>query len=78
MFISVPGATPLRRGYERFGLVSGPIFLELVSCTGKETSILDCPHGTDKLDCDHTMDAGVQCYGMSVLVSLWYECIGFI
>ncbi len=48
----------------RFGLATGPIFLEHLSCSGKEESVLECPRGVLGLhQCDHTEDAGVQCYG---------------
>ena len=48
-----------------FGLGSGPIFLENLACNGEEGEILDCPRSVPGLhQCDHSQDAGVQCYGM--------------
>lgn len=59
------GATSLLRADKRFGIASGPIFLEYLSCTSDELNILDCPRDILGLhECDHSMDAGVQCYGM--------------
>jgi len=64
LFFAKTGAMYLSRAYRRFGLGSGPIFLEHLSCSGEELSILDCPRHTLGLHhCDHTMDAGVQCFG---------------
>ena len=40
----------------RFGLASGPMFLDQLSCTGKESFLLDCrarPHGL--AECDITL-----------------------
>ena len=46
-------------------MATGPIFLEHLSCSSDELMILDCPRDVLGLhDCDHTMDSGVQCYGM--------------
>ena len=59
----LPGAGPLTSTFEQSGSRSGPIFLQMLSCTGEESSILDCPHGSLDSSCDHTMDASVQCYG---------------
>ena len=53
-----------------FGSAFGPIFLENLACSGLEANLLDCPRsviGTHQ--CDHTQDAGVQCYGM--MHSIW-------
>ena len=58
------GAKYLPRAYERFGLGSGPIFLDHLSCAGEELNIFACPRDVLGLHlCDHTMDAGVQCFG---------------
>ena len=47
-----------------FGTPPNPIFLENLACTGTEPSILDCPSSDLGLhECDHSQDAGVQCFG---------------
>ena len=52
------GATAFSRAH--FGGGSGSIFLDEVSCTGSEERLVDCP-SDDRIDCDHSEDAGVQC-----------------
>jgi len=52
---------------DKFGQITGPIFLENLACSGAEHGILDCPRselGTHM--CDHSRDAGVQCFGKSI------------
>ena len=45
-----------------FGLGDGPIFLDHVSCTGREERLLDCPNsGLEVGSCSHNQDAGVVC-----------------
>ena len=52
----------------RFGMGSGPIFLDQLQCSGSEQSLLDCPTITELglHRCDHSMDAGVKCQGLYV------------
>ena len=46
-----------------FGRGSGPILLDGVQCTGKESYIWDCRHwGWNDALCDHHQDVGVECY----------------
>ena len=42
-----------------FGQGTGPVFLEGVSCTGTESSLLSCSH--EVANCSHYFDAGVVC-----------------
>ena len=45
-----------------FGAGDGPIFLDLVGCTGTEENLLQCPNrGLEVHSCSHADDAGVQC-----------------
>ena len=50
----------------QFGYGSGPIWLDSLSCTGRESSLLNCSHGGIGVKysfCGHDDDAGVQCPG---------------
>ena len=50
----------------QFGYGSGPIWLDSLSCTGRESSLLNCSHrgiGVTYSFCGHDDDAGVQCPG---------------
>ena len=50
-----------------FGEGVGDILLDNLQCTGREASLLDCPHnGLYVHNCDHSGDAGVTCEGMTV------------
>ena len=53
----------------QFGRGNGPIFLDQLTCSGTETSVLECrrsiPHGLPT--CDHSQDAGVRCVGKSYI-----------
>ena len=48
-----------------FGQGSGPIYLDRVSCTGRESSLLDCQYNQNEIgnlrSCSHYEDAGVRC-----------------
>lgn len=59
-----PDAVAHRFSAGLFGHASGPIFLENLGCRGTESEILVCPQSVPGLhECDHSQDAGVQCYG---------------
>ena len=45
----------------RFGVGSGPIYLDNVACTGSELVLSDCPYDSHTADCTHHEDAGVRC-----------------
>ena len=55
------------RSYSRalFGQGSGPIWLDSVSCTGSESTLVSCGHLGVNItrNCDHSEDAGVRCSG---------------
>ena len=41
---------------------TGQIVLDNLSCTGRESRLVDCPHrGLGRHDCGHHEDAGVRC-----------------
>ena len=50
-----------------YGPGSGPVFLDLVACSGNELNIISCKHnrpfGLPKTDCTHSKDVGVECPG---------------
>ena len=58
-----------------FGAGSGPIYLTDVSCSGSETSLLQC--NSDPIlssGCTHLEDAGVKCEGLA-RGSLSQDCV---
>ena len=56
---STSGARSFRNAF--FGEGTGPIFLDVVSCTGNEETLLSCPHFQADKFCRHNKDAGVRC-----------------
>ena len=54
-------------GSARFGLGSGPILYNELSCIGNEKHISECVrHSTGVPNCGHSQDAGVVCEGQLV------------
>ena len=50
------------RGF--FGEGSGPIFIDDVECSGRESSLLSCASNAIGFhNCNHSEDAGVKCEG---------------
>ena len=45
-----------------FGQGTGPIHLDNVLCTGRETRLQDCTHSRDASEDFHFEDAGVRCF----------------
>ena len=62
-------ARPFRTTTSLFGQAVGPIFLHNLACTGIESKIIECTQSAIGLhQCDHTRDAGVQCFGKNFAV----------
>ena len=72
---STAGATAVLRA--GFGQGTGlPIFLDNVRCTGRESTLFDCPSnavGTN--DCSHAEDAGVRCILRKSMMTTWIDCV---
>ncbi|XP_052829164.1 deleted in malignant brain tumors 1 protein isoform X2 [Octopus bimaculoides] len=50
-----------------YGEGTGPIFIDNVLCSGKESHFYQCPHnGWMNHNCNHNEDAAVQCFNSSV------------
>ena len=60
------GAAVSAPGSSRFGWGAGPIWLDDVSCTGRETNLSECQAKAWGIhNCHHGEDAGVVCAGES-------------
>jgi len=61
--VSSPESVILTSGYTTG---SGPIFLDQLTCSGTEQSLLDCSSGrpVGLHQCDHSMDIGLTCQGV--------------
>ena len=67
--LSTIGAIPRLNSF--YGGVSGPIWLDSVGCTGRESKILKCVHsgiGSISSQCDSADHSGVECPGMAFCV----------
>ena len=72
-FISLTDAVAFSNAH--FGAGSGTIHLHVVSCTGRETNLTDCPEVRSSVYClqGHSEDAGVRCQGLKKwhIILLW-------
>ena len=51
-------------GSATFGQGTGPIWLDDLSCSGSELTLLQCSHrGLGSHNCTHSKDVGVVCFG---------------
>ena len=48
-----------------YGAGSGPVFISQLTCSGSESSVLNCPvlQTYGLVPCDHSRDVGVRCVG---------------
>ena len=61
------GAIPRLNSF--YGRASGPMWLDNVRCTGRESNILNCSHngiGSVSSFCDSGDHSGVECSGMKL------------
>ncbi len=63
----VTGAEAFRDASTRFNISTGPVFLDRVTCFGKENRLIRCRLSggivVGQSQCDRTQLAGVQCVG---------------
>lgn len=65
VFSLKPGAVPLFSATGDIPSGTGPIWLNVVQCTGEETRLIDCPAIPSAVSfCSHIHDTGVECRGM--------------
>ena len=62
---STDAESPVAVRNPRFGIGTGPIFLEKLECNSKQSSLLDCDKATPTglHHCTHEQDVGVICPG---------------
>ena len=60
--INILDVISIRRAASVFRESNDPIFVDNLVCTSDENSLLDCPYNMLH-QCDHSDDAGVQCFG---------------
>ena len=65
-----------------FGRGSGPILLDNVRCTGRETRLLDCYNyrgvGLYSSNCGHDDDAGVRCNGTFLIAGICMSVLSLV
>ena len=71
------GSSGTAIGSAGFGQGSGSIWLNIVTCTGNESTLASCGHlgvGVTS-NCHHYEDAGVRCYGGSIESEFTIVCV---
>ena len=54
---------PVSLSLAQFGMGSGKIWFDNMTCTGRENKLIDCPAANirGRYKCDHHSSAGVKC-----------------
>ena len=58
-------------------ILSGPIFLDELRCSGNELSLFDCPSGISEVgltNCEHSEDVWVKCRGTYIIGLVIVRC----
>lgn len=61
--LGLAGAVRAVKNTAVYGRGSGVIWSNDLNCTGRESSLFDCPNGPGRLRCYHNSDVGVVCKG---------------
>ena len=54
-----------------FGVATGPVWIDGMTCVGDEGSLISCPNnGVGVHDCTHSQDVGLRCATRKLLFTL--------